>query len=79
MKAARLRTQGSTRRRPKAEAPTLADGIWQSQSITTARLEYAIEIAYGKEVGSNEKGSSKSVPVDCGVVASKVNLRRASA
>jgi hypothetical protein len=32
-------TEGSTMRRPKAGAPILADGIWQSQSITTARTK----------------------------------------
>ncbi len=37
-------TRCSTRQWPKAEAPTLADGIWQSQSITTARITRAITI-----------------------------------
>jgi hypothetical protein len=76
MKAGPLRAQGSTRQRPKAEAPTLADGIWQSQLITAARLECAIKIAYRKEVTSNEKCISKPMLAEYGVAPNKVNLQQ---
>lgn len=72
-------TQCSTMQRRRAEATTLVDGIWQSQLITTARLEYAIRIAYGKEVRTSEKSISKPMPADYGVAPNKVNLRQAYA
>lgn len=71
--------EGSTGQRPKAGTPTLADGIWQCQLITTARVEYAIKIAYGKEVTSNEKCISKPMLADYGVAPNQVNLRQAYA
>jgi hypothetical protein len=76
MKAGPLGAQGSTRQRPKAEAPTLAAGAWQNQLITAARLECAIKIAYRKEVRTSEKSISKPMPADYGVAPNEVNLRQ---
>jgi hypothetical protein len=68
--------QPSNGPRPKPQLSLMESGQASSSPLrdSSARLS-----AHGKEVGSNEKGSSKSAPVDCGVVANRVNLWQACA